>query len=162
MSSIPPPPPPPPPSQPEYRPSPPHLEEPLLAPRPHKLIPDLPAEARLISSPLSSFDFAYLFLILPSLDGSHPRQSSRSSPPNSSTSPRCQSPRCISFSPIWITERGSRFHCPYSVHYSCTNASIRLLDSLADSPVQFATFRSQPSTTPIICQFSPTVSNASS
>ncbi|KAH9072877.1 HCP-like protein [Lactarius deliciosus] len=45
MSSIPPPP------QPEYRPSPPHLEEPLLAPRPHKITPDLPAEmARTLDS----------------------------------------------------------------------------------------------------------------
>ncbi|KAF8268916.1 hypothetical protein EI94DRAFT_1771417 [Lactarius quietus] len=40
MSSIPPPPP----LPPSYHPSPPHLEEPLLAPRPHKLTPDLPAE----------------------------------------------------------------------------------------------------------------------
>lgn len=31
-------------SNPEYHPSPPHLEEPLVAPRPHKLTPDLPAE----------------------------------------------------------------------------------------------------------------------
>jgi hypothetical protein len=54
MSSIPPPVPPLPtqatvPLHPEYRPSPPHLEEPLLAPRPHKLTPDLPAEARPIT-----------------------------------------------------------------------------------------------------------------
>ena len=34
----------------EYRPSPPHLEEPLLAPRPHKVTPDLPAEVGTITS----------------------------------------------------------------------------------------------------------------
>ena len=59
MSSIPPPPPPPPQSQPEYHPSPPHLEEPLLAPRPHKLNPDLPAEARLIS--LTAFVHVFIY-----------------------------------------------------------------------------------------------------
>jgi len=31
-------------NQESYHPSSPHLEEPLLAPRPHKLMPDLPAE----------------------------------------------------------------------------------------------------------------------
>jgi hypothetical protein len=52
MSSVPPPVPPLPPAirDVEYRPSPPHLEEPLLAPRPHKLTPDLPAEVGLITS----------------------------------------------------------------------------------------------------------------
>ena len=55
MSSVPPPVPPLPPGirvqdDVEYRPSPPHLEEPLLAPRPHKLTPDLPAEVGLITS----------------------------------------------------------------------------------------------------------------
>jgi hypothetical protein len=65
MSSAPPPVPPPPPGnrlQPEvdieYRPSPPHLEEPLLAPRPHKLTPDLPAEVSLFTS----HPCKYLFL----------------------------------------------------------------------------------------------------
>ncbi|KAI0001217.1 hypothetical protein BJV77DRAFT_973060 [Russula vinacea] len=39
---------------PGYHPSPPHLEEPLLAPRPHKLTPDLPAEmARTLDNQLS-------------------------------------------------------------------------------------------------------------
>ena len=36
--------------EPEYHPSQPHLEEPLLAPRPHKLTPDLPAEVRATTS----------------------------------------------------------------------------------------------------------------
>jgi hypothetical protein len=45
----------------EYRPSQPHLEEPLLAPRPHKLTPDLPAEVgSTMSSQCTNF-YLYLF-----------------------------------------------------------------------------------------------------
>lgn len=44
----------------EYRPSQPHLEEPLLAPRPHKLTPDLPAEVR--STMFSQCTSFYLYL----------------------------------------------------------------------------------------------------
>src|SRR6266850_1490902 len=39
----------------EYRPSPPHLEEPLLAPRPHKVTPDLPAEVGPITNRCSIY-----------------------------------------------------------------------------------------------------------
>lgn len=52
-----------------YQPSSPHLEEPLAAPRPHKLTPDLPAEVGSTMFLLPSF-----YLEHP--DGAHPRQSS--------------------------------------------------------------------------------------
>ncbi len=56
-----------------YYPSSPHLEEPLLAPRPHKLTPDLPAEVGLtIISSLDLFKETNFF----SPDGAHPRPSS--------------------------------------------------------------------------------------
>lgn len=83
MSSVPPPVPPLPPrirvqDNVEYRPSPPHLEEPLLAPRPHKLTPDLPAEVGLITSHHMS-NSIYLkkthsrrFVSLFCTDGAHP------------------------------------------------------------------------------------------
>src|SRR6266403_4680299 len=44
-------------NQESYHPSPPHLEEPLLAPRPHKLTPDLPAE---VGSTTSHYRSIYL------------------------------------------------------------------------------------------------------
>ena len=60
----------------DYQPSSPHLEEPLVAPRPHKLTPDLPAEVGSTTSHLPIF-------YLEHTDGAHPRQSSIPRDPSS-------------------------------------------------------------------------------